>query len=162
MPFSYYSRLTLQQKCIYQRSNEVLLDTSQLSELSRFQEPLEKSLKNGQLGLIQSLYQRFLIALCLLYRVPTPKLIILEVRPSSSRGELHGLYQRFPSGPSQISLWMRTAKKSKIVSFKTFLRTFFHEYLHHLDYAHFKLKDSFHTEGFYQRESLLMKTFLSN
>ena len=162
MPFSYYSRLTPNQQRIYQKSNQVILDISKISELARFQEPLKNILKNGQIDLIQSFYQRFLIAFCLLYTVPTPKLIILEVRPSSARGELHGLYQRFPSGQSQISLWMRTAKKSKIVSFKTFLRTFFHECLHHLDYAHFKLRDSFHTEGFYQRESLLMKTFLSN
>jgi hypothetical protein len=30
-----------------------------------------------------------------------------------------------------------------------------HEFLHHLDYEHFKLPETFHTEGFYRRESSL-------
>ena len=30
-----------------------------------------------------------------------------------------------------------------------------HEFLHHLDYEHFKLPETFHTEGFYKRESSL-------
>ena len=30
-----------------------------------------------------------------------------------------------------------------------------HEMLHHLDYEHFDLEETFHTEGFYKRESSL-------
>ena len=36
-----------------------------------------------------------------------------------------------------------------------FLRTFLHELCHHLDYEYLKTEDSFHTEGFYKRESSL-------
>jgi hypothetical protein len=41
------------------------------------------------------------------------------------------------------------------VAFKTFLRTLLHELCHHLDYALLNLRDSLHTQGFYQRESSL-------
>ncbi|MGH8757867.1 MAG: hypothetical protein ACRET9_06705, partial [Burkholderiales bacterium] len=54
-----------------------------------------------------------------------------------------------------IELWMRTARRRQIVAFRTFLRTLLHEFCHHLDYELLKLPDSFHTEGFYQRESSL-------
>ena len=36
-----------------------------------------------------------------------------------------------------------------------FLRTLLHEICHHLDYHLYRLPDSFHTEGFYKRESSL-------
>jgi hypothetical protein len=32
--------------------------------------------------------------------------------------------------------------------------------LHHLDYAHYKFRDSFHTAGFYSRESSLVRQLL--
>lgn len=35
-----------------------------------------------------------------------------------------------------------------------------HEFLHHLDYMGFKLADSFHTEGFYKRESELIRDLM--
>ena len=50
---------------------------------------------------------------------------------------------------------MRTAQKRKVVAFRSFLRTLLHEICHHLDYEYLKLEDSFHTEGFYKRESSL-------
>ena len=52
---------------------------------------------------------------------------------------------------------MRTAHRVQVVKFKTFLRTLLHELCHHLDYQKFRLKDSFHTEGFYRRESSLLR-----
>ena len=48
---------------------------------------------------------------------------------------------------------MRTAQKQQVVAFKTFLRTLIHELCHHLDYELFALEETFHTEGFYKRES---------
>ena len=41
------------------------------------------------------------------------------------------------------------------MAFRTFLRTLLHEVGHHLDYEHLRLADSFHTEGFFKRESSL-------
>jgi hypothetical protein len=42
-----------------------------------------------------------------------------------------------------------------VVAFRTFLRTLLHEVCHHLDYTYLRLPDSFHTQGFFQRESSL-------
>ena len=52
---------------------------------------------------------------------------------------------------------MRTAHHKRIVAFRTFLRTLLHEVGHHLDYELLALPDSFHTEGFFRRESSLFK-----
>jgi hypothetical protein len=50
---------------------------------------------------------------------------------------------------------MRTAKKKRVVAFKTFLRTLLHELGHHLDFTLLELPESYHTEGFFKRESSL-------
>ena len=50
---------------------------------------------------------------------------------------------------------MCTAQRRKVVAFRSFLRTLLHEICHHLDYELFHLPESFHTEGFYKRESSL-------
>jgi hypothetical protein len=88
--------------------------------------------------------------------VPPLRIKVLAVRPSASWGEMHGLYEPDEGRASAvISLWMRTAKHRRVVAFKSFLRTLLHELCHHLDYELYKLPDSFHTEGFYKRESSL-------
>jgi hypothetical protein len=50
---------------------------------------------------------------------------------------------------------MRTARHARVVAFRTFLRTLLHELLHHLDLEVLGLDWSFHTEGFFRRESSL-------
>jgi hypothetical protein len=50
---------------------------------------------------------------------------------------------------------MRTVARKQVVAFKTFLRTLLHELCHHLDYELYRLPETFHTEGFYKRESSL-------
>ena len=77
---------------------------------------------------------------------------VLAVRPQLSDAELHGLYT---PDPPNIRLWMRTAKKKRVVAFRTFLRTLLHELGHHLDFTLLALEESFHTEGFFKRESSL-------
>ena len=57
---------------------------------------------------------------------------------------------------------MRTAKKRQIVAFKSFLRTLCHELCHHLDYELFALEETFHTDGFYKRESSLANALLAS
>jgi hypothetical protein len=80
---------------------------------------------------------------------------VLAARPHARWGELHGLYEAGPDGRPLITLWMRTAKQRRVVAFRTFLRTLLHEVGHHLDYMLLKLPESYHTEGFYKRESSL-------
>jgi hypothetical protein len=55
---------------------------------------------------------------------------------------------------------MRTAQHKKVVAFRTFLRTILHELCHHLYYEVLDLDDSFHTEGFFKRESSLFRPLI--
>lgn len=88
--------------------------------------------------------------------VPRVRILVSGTRPTNARGELHGLYTPSMSArAATIKVWMITAKRGQVVAFKTFLRTLLHEICHHLDYALLNLPDSFHTDGFYQRESSL-------
>jgi hypothetical protein len=52
---------------------------------------------------------------------------------------------------------MRTAKHKRVVAFKSYLRTLLHEICHHLDYELYQFPETFHTEGFYNRESSLFR-----
>jgi putative tricarboxylic transport membrane protein len=56
---------------------------------------------------------------------------------------------------------MRTAKQKRVVAFRTYLRTLLHEVGHHVDYTLLGLRDSFHTEGFYKRESTLSNALIA-
>ena len=90
------------------------------------------------------------------FRVPPIRVRVLATRPADGGGELHGLYEpEDGSTPARISVWMRTAQRRQVVAFRTFLRTLIHELCHHLDYELFGLPETFHTEGFYKRESTL-------
>ena len=93
---------------------------------------------------------------------PPVKVRVLERRPADETGELHGLYEpdEVTQGVARITLWMRTARKDQVVKYRTFLRTLVHEVVHHLDYEHYGLAETFHTHGFYARESVLMKELL--
>ena len=82
------------------------------------------------------------------------------VRPSNRRGELHGLYTQYSGGSTSIQVWMRTAKRGQVVACRTFLRTLLHEVCHHLDYTYLHLRESYHTDGFFQRESSLFRAIV--
>ena len=96
------------------------------------------------------------------YRVPPARVRVMATRPADGAGELHGLYEPEDEGTvARISVWMRTTQKKNVVAFKTFLRTLIHELCHHLDYELFALEETFHTEGFYKRESSLVGALLA-
>ena len=105
---------------------------------------------------VQVLAQRIADGVCTAFRVPKVWVKVAERRPHDQRGELHGLYSPgIPPARDTITLWMFTAKRVQVVAGRTFLRTLLHELCHHLDYTHLRLRDSLHTQGFYQRESSL-------
>ena len=111
---------------------------------------------------VQSGCQSLLDALVAGYRVPPVQVRVLARRPSGDYGELHGLYEPSEeSPPARITVWMRTVQRKQVVAFRSFLRTLVHEFLHHLDYEHYKLPETFHTEGFYKRESSLAKALFA-
>jgi len=105
--------------------------------------------------------QALIDALVAGYRVPPVRVRVLARRPANETGELHGLYEPEDGATTaRITVWMRTAARKDVVAFKTFLRTLIHELCHHLDYELFELPETFHTEGFYKRESSLVNRLL--
>jgi hypothetical protein len=117
---------------------------------------LPEVLATARVADVQSVSQRIADGVCVGLGVPKLRVRVQERRPHDVRGELHGLY--VPSntaGLDQITLWMLTAKRGQVVAYRTFLRTLLHELCHHLDYTYLHLRDSLHTQGFYQRESSL-------
>ena len=126
------------------------------SALRRDVAGLPAALATGRPEEVQAVAQRIGTGICTSLRVP-PVVVRVELRrPPTSRGELHGLYTPANGrGRDVIRVWMITAKRGHVVAYRTFLRTLLHEICHHLDYTYLRLRDSLHTQGFYQRESSL-------
>jgi hypothetical protein len=110
---------------------------------------------------VQRVGQAMLESLVRGWRVPALRLRVMAARPTDDYGELHGYYEpEDGETPARITAWMRTARRLQIVAFRSFLRTVCHEVCHHLDYELFALAETFHTEGFYKRESSLANALL--
>lgn len=119
---------------------------------------LMDALEGGTLQNVQSSATLLMHQLCQLFRVPPVRIEVRGVRPHNARGELHGLFRL--SNPPEILLWMRTAQRHEVVKPRTFLRTLLHELCHYLDYSVLKLEDSYHTMGFFKRESFLVRSLI--
>jgi len=157
MPFAYYDRLSPARQAIYRRSDEIgALDLPAEVAAAAPINAISAGLERGDRAAVQRAVQTLIDALVDGFAVPPVDVQVLAVRPSDIEGELHGLYEPDEELPiARISVWMRTAQKKQVVAFRSFVRTVVHEFLHHLDYEHFKLPETFHTEGFYRRESSL-------
>jgi hypothetical protein len=157
MRFAYYARLGRAQQATYRRSDAIVT-----LELPRGIDPADDvraiagALDADRRTDVQKYCQSLASMLARGYNVPPLDIKVLAQRPSGDYGELHGLYDpREDSPPALITLWMRTAALRKVVAFRSFLRTLVHEFNHHLDYELFGFDETFHTEGFYKRESAL-------
>jgi hypothetical protein len=154
--FAYYSRLSRVQQAIYRKSDaiaEVRLPRPEL--LYPLVEDVAAALASESRGQTQEATDRLIQGLSRELGVPPVQVEVLAARPHRRWGELHGLYTAEQGRVPKIQLWMRTAKQRRVVAFRTYLRTLLHEVGHHLDYTLLRLRDSFHTEGFYKRESSL-------
>jgi hypothetical protein len=162
MPFAYYDRLSPARKKIYRRSDAIeSIALPDVSALRAAIAPMEAALADGNRAAVQRQCQALVDDINAQLGTPPIRVRVLERRPSSDYGELHGLYEPVDEGrPAIISVWMRTAQKEQVVKFRTFLRTLVHEVCHHIDYEHYLLEETFHTEGFYKRESALTKALL--
>lgn len=120
------------------------------------------SLASAERGRVEIASQRLIDLLCLLLRVPALRVEVCGARPTNHYGELHGLYTpaNGTAARDRVRVWMRTARRLQVVAYKTFTRTLLHELCHHLDYEYLKLDRSFHSEGFYRRESSLLYQLL--
>jgi 5'-deoxynucleotidase YfbR-like HD superfamily hydrolase len=158
MPFAYYQKLSTRHKTIYRDSDQIeKIELPQLNELQKPVAELEKALESGRRLTTQKAAQNLMDRLTAALGVSALSVKVFERRPSWATGELHGLYEARERGSHTVSVWMRTAQRAQVVKFKTFLRTLLHELCHHLDYEHFQLGESFHTEGFFKRESSLLR-----
>jgi hypothetical protein len=159
MAFDYYQRLSPRQRQIYDASDEVTALTLPKAEvLKELVSPIEENLKKEDRVALQEASQRLTTAIVQQLEAPPLRVRVLAARPSRNWGELHGLYEPAEGNASaRVTLWMRTARRRQVVAFRTYLRTLLHELLHHFDYEYFRFPESFHTEGFFKRESSLFR-----
>lgn len=162
MVFSYYRRLTRNQKRIYRDSDKIsAIRLPPMVGLKTRVKELAGALKKEDHPKTEAACGRLASVLTDAFGIPPVRVVVLAKRPSRSWGELHGLYEpREKRTRAKITVWMRTAQRRQVVAFRTFLRTLLHEFCHHLDYERLELADSFHTEGFYKRESSLLHQIL--
>jgi hypothetical protein len=161
--FAYYNRLTAEQQRIYRKS-DAIESIALPAEVAPGPDvaAIRAALVAGDRPRVQRGCQRIVDALTTGYHVPRVRARVLAQRPSDDYGELHGLYEpEEGTMPARITVWMRTARRMQVVAFKSFLRTVCHEMCHHLDYELFALEETFHTEGFYRRESALANALLA-
>jgi len=156
MPFAYYERLSRKDKAVYDRSDAVTgLPLPLAASLWPIVGVLRVALAGDDHRAVQKACALLARGVTEMLHVEPVEVEVLAVRPTLSSAELHGLYTRDDGRPPRIRVWMRTVRQRRVVAFKTFLRTLLHEVCHHLDYAHLRLADSYHTQGFFQRESSL-------
>jgi hypothetical protein len=153
--FGYYERLTRAQQRIYRQSDAVTsLTLPGAAGLHVHVAALDATLASEDRPAVQAASQILFTGLTRAFGIGPCRVEVLAARPHGHWGELQGLYttdRRLP----RVQLWMRTARQRRVVAFRTFLRTLLHEFGHHIDYRYLRLADSFHTQGFYQRESSL-------
>ena len=157
MVFSYYSELSAAQKRVYQKSDAITaLPLPEAAPLQPLAARIQEALVRDDRTAVEELCRSLAAGIAAQLHAPPIRVRVLATRPSATWGELHGLYEG-AEGRAQalITLWMRTAKHRKVVAFRSFLRTLLHELCHHVDFEVIGLPDSFHTQGFYQRESSL-------
>jgi hypothetical protein len=155
--FDYYKKLSAKRQSLYRQSDAIVVIKLPNAEiLQPAALALADALQSEKRIVVQRLSQQVADGLVAQLHVPPLRIQVLAVRPSDDWGELHGLYLPEENGKAaRIQLWMRTAKHKRVVAFKSYLRTLLHEICHHLDYELFQFPETFHTEGFYNRESSL-------
>src|SRR5260370_10153675 len=165
MPFAYFDRLTRRQQAIYLESDGIVtVPLPQATRLQPLVTALARALESGDRAHTESAAQRLVLGLAAALGAPRARVRVRAARPHAGWGEVHGLYgtTHRAAEPPLITLWMRTARQKRVVAFRTFLRTLLHEVGHHVDYTLLRLGDSFHTQGFYARESHLFHQLVTD
>jgi hypothetical protein len=159
MRFAYYRSLSKANKAIYDASDRIVsIALPRADALHPIIDVIRQGLERDDRVVVEAACARLALGITVLLEVEPVNVQVLAVRPELSYGELHGLYTRYEtSRRPRIQVWMRTLRHKRVVAFRTFLRTLLHEVCHHLDYTLLALGDSFHTQGFFSRESTLFK-----
>ena len=157
MPFPYYDNLSASNKRIYRKSDAIeRIPVKDPELIFPIVIKLKRSLEDNKRGKVAKYSSEICRHVCEGLGTETLTVKISSKRPSNSTEELHGLYEWTEGETPVLTIWMKTAVKKQVVAFKSFIRTVLHELCHHLDYTLLKLKDSYHTEGFFSRESSLV------
>jgi hypothetical protein len=161
----YFYRLPARAQRIWLKSDSIdHLDLEPDAVTVSLTAALMTALAAGAPSVIARAAQALTDSICGSIAVRSVRVEVRGVRPHNARGELHGIFyprgQASTPGAPLIILWMRTAQRHDVVKPRTFLRTLMHELVHHLDYALLRLDDSFHTGGFFRRESFLVRVLL--
>ena len=148
MPFAYYNRLSPARQRIYRKSDAIeALALPAGVDLSVCVVLIREGLAGDDVKTVRRASQQLVDALVTGYGVLAVRIRVLARRPVDGRGELHGLYEPEEGATcARITVWMRTAQR---------------QLCHHLDYELFKLPETFHTDGFYKRESSLAGALLA-
>jgi hypothetical protein len=157
---AFFYKLPLHSQRCYLRSDSIVSfeGFAPAAEAKSRLTDLQSALESGTLRSVQNCASALMGELCRVFGVPSVRVEVRGVRPHNARGELHGLFRL--SNPPEILLWMRTAQRHEVVKPRTFLRTLLHELCHYLDYSMLKLEDSYHTMGFFKRESFLVRSLI--
>jgi hypothetical protein len=159
--FGYYHRLSAKNRAVYRQSDAIArLPLENPAAARPWIEALRAALEADDRRAVQRASNGLGAQLCAELGVSVVPVRVLARRPANAVGELHGLYLRHEDGRTLIRVWMRTAAHERVVAFRTFVRTLLHELCHHFDYEHLQLADSYHTQGFFQRESSLVRQLL--
>ncbi len=163
MRFAYYERLSPEDRRTYRSSDAIRrVEVPGIERLAPLARAIGPALEAAARAPVERACQALVDGLNAALAIPPVRVRVLERRPANAGGELQGLYEpdEVTGGVARITVWMRTARRVQVVRFRTFLRTVLHEVCHHLDYELYRLPETFHTEGFYARESSLTKALL--
>lgn len=158
MRFDYYRSLGASERRTYDASDKITrVALPRLAAHQRLANEVDVALQSEDRQRVNSACSELCSSILRALGSPDVEVHVLARRPKNAEGELHGLYTREADGSSKIEVWMRTSEQKKVVRYKTFLRTLLHELCHHLDFTLFRLTDTYHTEGFFKRESSLVR-----
>ena len=165
MPFEFYNQLTRRQQRDYRKSDEIenlsLPQEARLNIWDRV-DALEGALGAGNLKRLQATTVELSLAVTQAFGVGSVRVQVKSHRPMDRAGaEYYGLTTWEEGKQPLIELWMRTRAQRRVVAFKTYMRTLIHELLHHLDYSYLGLEETFHTQGFFKRESSLFRQLVT-
>ena len=170
MPFAHYAKLSASRQRIYRRSDAIETPSSPCPSRRRggcviVARIPRAGLAADEVATVQRASQALAEnALRGLPRTadPAPRARAACSRATTAR--LHGLLTnpRKAGRPARITVMDAHRRQAAGSSpFKTFCAPWVHEVGHHLDYELFKLEETFHTDGFYKRESSLANALLA-
>lgn len=161
MPFDYYNNLTPKQRRTYRESNRIAhVELAEPAKLQGAVTSLRDALSAGDRRRVQRTCLAVARGVCDDLGISRVRVKVGGRRPlDADGGELFGRcsWDEEETRGALVEVWMRTAKRGQVVAFKTLLRTLIHELCHHLDYQLHGLDSTFHTEGFFRRESSIMR-----